>query len=414
MALSGFAIDPVTVNVDGLGYEVSAVADEEGEVTTTVTSSITPDSEAPESVRAKALYTAGVLTQRLDGIFDRPAVAGLPTTGEGEATSVADPSSRNLLKLFGQQYSMALRDSGMRTSLLAGQSVNPVEVEDLLLGMAETASARAVSIIATWEGLQSRVGDASPMSFDDAFALHSQLAYAEKVLAPMVAAGAIIEAARDAEMGWEDAGVQDMVGEFEDSYSCSSPTSIATPLRRADVLDIAWMLTADTEMRAALPLYLIAVDSVLCADGADDENQQFLDSLFIGDSVSLLEMFDIAPPPIPAAPPYKLRIVSRLGDDGRVEHGVELNSGEQILPETRHLPADAVVDEWTESSDVMVGEDVIGKIQSRRLEDGRVEVAYITASGRTVTPKVRYLPSDMPAGVWFRSSSVTAPRPDDS
>ena len=414
VALSGFAFDPVTVNVDGLGYEVSAVADEEGEVTTTVTSSITPDSEAPESVRAKALYTAGVLTQRLDGIFDRPAVAGLPTTGEGEASSVADPSSRNLLKLFGQQYSSALRDSGMRTSLLAGQSVNPVEVEDLLLGMAERASARAVSIIATWKGLQSRVGDASPMSFDDAFALHSQLAYAEKVLAPMVAAGAIIEAARDAEMGWEDAGVKDMVGEFEDSYSCSSPTSIASPLRRADVLDIAWMLTADTEMRAALPLYLIAVDSVLCADGADDENQQFLDSLFIGDSVSLLEMFDIAPPPIPAAPPYKLRIVSRLGDDGRVEHGVELNSGEQILPETRHLPADAVVDEWSESSDVMVGEDVIGKIQSRRLEDGRVEVAYITASGRTVTPKVRYLPSEMPEGLWFRSGSVTAPRPDDS
>ena len=251
VALSGFAFDPVMVNVDGLGYEVSAVADEEGEVTTTVTSSITPDSEAPESVRAKALYTAGVLTQRLDGIFDRPAVSGLPTTGEGEATSVADPSSRNLLKLYGQQYSGALRDSGMRTSLLAGQSVNPVEVEDLLLGMAERASARAVSIIATWKGLQSRVGDASPMSFDDAFALHSQLAYAEKVLAPMVAAGAIIEAARDAEMGWEDAGVQDMVGEYEDSYSCSSPTSIATPLRRADVLDIAWMLTADTEMRAA-------------------------------------------------------------------------------------------------------------------------------------------------------------------
>ena len=30
MVLSGFEIDPVTVNVDGLGYEVSAVADEEG------------------------------------------------------------------------------------------------------------------------------------------------------------------------------------------------------------------------------------------------------------------------------------------------------------------------------------------------------------------------------------------------
>ena len=62
----------------------------------------------------------------------------------------------------------------------------------------------------------------------------------------------------------------------------------------------------------------------------------------------------------------------------------------------------------------MVGDDVIGKIQLCRLENGRVEVAYITASGRTVTPKVRYLTSDMPAGVWFRSGNVTAPRPDDS
>ncbi len=50
-----------------------------------------------------------------------------------------------------------------------------------------------------------------------------------------------------------------------------------------------------------------------------------------------------------------------------------MSSGEQILPETRHLASDAVVDEWSESSDVMVGEDVIGKIQSRRLDDGRVE-----------------------------------------
>ena len=77
---------------------------------------------------------------------------------------------------------------------------------------------------------------------------------------------------------------------------------------------------------------------------------QFLESLSIGDSASLLEMFDIAPPPTPAPPPYRLRVVSRLGDDGRVEHGVELSSGEQILPETRHLASDAVVDEWTESS----------------------------------------------------------------
>ena len=42
MVLSGFAFDPVSVDVDGLGYQVSAVADEEGEVTTSVTSVISP------------------------------------------------------------------------------------------------------------------------------------------------------------------------------------------------------------------------------------------------------------------------------------------------------------------------------------------------------------------------------------
>ena len=66
LALNRFVFDQTTVNVDGLGYQVSAVADEEGEVTTTVTSGITPDAEVPRSTEAKALYTAGVLTQRLD------------------------------------------------------------------------------------------------------------------------------------------------------------------------------------------------------------------------------------------------------------------------------------------------------------------------------------------------------------
>ena len=99
-------------------------------------------------------------------------------------------------------------------------------------------------------------------------------------------------------------------------------------------------------------------------------------------------------------------------EDGRIEHGVELRSGEQILPETRHLPADAEVDEWVMSSDVMVEDEAIGKIQSRRLEDGRVEVTFVTVTDRTVKPRVRYLPEEMPEGVWFRTSNVTAPRPE--
>ncbi len=407
----GFPIDPMTVRVGGLDYEVSAVADEEGEVTTSVALGIAPDSEVLPEQREKALYTAGVQTQGLEGIFDRPAVASLPSTGEGDPTSVPSPSSRDLMKLFGNQYSTALRDAGMRRSILDGFSVNPIEVEDILLSMAEKASARAVSLVSTWKGLEARIGDASPMSFVDAFALHSQLFYGEKVLAPLIDAGEIVEAARAAETGWEDEGVQGMMEEFGDAYSCRSPASIAVPLRRAELVDLGWMLTADTEMRLALPMYELAADAVLCADGADEENEQFFENLFIGENREFLDLFNIAPPPPrPTPAPYRLRVLSRLGDDGRIEHGVELSNGEQVFPEMRHLAADSEVDEWVITSDVLVEEEVIGQIQSRRLEGGRVEVGYITVTGREVKPRVRYLPDDMPEDVWFRTGNVTATR----
>ena len=412
MVYSGYVFDPINVRVDGLEYQVSAVADEDGEVTTTVTSSITPDAELPLDTRAEALYTAGVHTQILDGLFDRPRVADLPATGEGEATSVDNPSSRNLMKVFGEQFASAIRETGFRADVRDLNSINPVEVEEFLLGMVGPAEAKAVSMVATWKGLQARVGDASPMSLVDAFALHSQLAYAEKLLAPIISAGEVIEAARASEDGWEDEEVQALIEEYEDAYSCRSPALIAIPLRRAEILDLGWMMTADTEMRAALPFYETAVDAVLCGNVADAENRQFFDSLSIDENSSLLQMFDIAPPPTPPATPYRLRILSRLGDDGRIEHGVELRSGEQVLPETRHLPADSAVDEWVVSSDVMVDDLSIGQIRSRRLDDGRVEVSFIAASGRNITPRPKHLPSDMPQGVWFRSGNVTVPKPD--
>ena len=414
MVYSGYVFDPIDVRVDGLEYEVSAVADGDGVVTTTVTSSITPDAELPLDTRAEALYTAGVHTQMLDGLFDRPRVVGLPDSGEGEATSVANPSSRNLMKLFGEQYASALRETGIRADVRDLNSLNPLEVEDLLLDMAGPAEAEAISMFATWKGLQARVGDTSPMTFVDAFALHSQLAYTEKVLAPIIAAGEVVEAARAAEDGWEDEAVEAMVDEYEDAYSCQSPALIAIPLRRAEILDLGWMMTADTEMRAALPFYETTVDAVLCGNGADAENRQFFESLSIDEGASLLRMFDIAPPPTLPATPYRLRILSRLGDDGRIEHGVELRSGEQIFPEMRHLPADSAVDEWVVGGDVMVDDLSIGQIRSRRLEDGRVEVGFVVVTGRTISPRPKHLPSNAPEGVWFRSGNVTVPRPAGS
>ncbi len=116
-----------------------------------------------------------------------------------------------------------------------------------------------------------------------------------------------------------------------------------------------------------------------------------------------------APGPEVSAPMHQLRILARLAEDGRIELGVELADGEQILPTARHLPADTVVDEWRVSSDVELEENPIGRIRARRLDDGRVELGFLRADGEQVLPEIRYLPADIPAGVWSRSGEIEVP-----
>ena len=81
LVLSGPTFEPVKVDVDGTVYWVSASADAEGLVTSSVKSVAHPTAEVDEATRAKAVYTAGVRTQLLDGIFERPAIAGRPGRG---------------------------------------------------------------------------------------------------------------------------------------------------------------------------------------------------------------------------------------------------------------------------------------------------------------------------------------------
>ena len=59
MVLSGTTFDEVRIEVDGMEYSVEAEADEEGEVTTSVTSVADENAELDPLVRAKAIYTAG-------------------------------------------------------------------------------------------------------------------------------------------------------------------------------------------------------------------------------------------------------------------------------------------------------------------------------------------------------------------
>ncbi len=415
VVLSTFAFDPVTVEVDGSDYEVSAVADEEGEVTVTVAAADDPDADVATSTRALALYAAAVKTQMLDDVFQRPAISGLPTTGTRQAFTVDDPSSDTLLEAFAAQYADAVSASRLAASLAAGEAVSPVKLEDMLLGVARTASARYAALAASWTALQQQADGGDAVSVDQAFAFQSELAYAERVLSHLVAAGDAVRAARAADLGWDDPEVQSMTEELEEAVTCRAGASaLRRALNQADVEGVGAVLDLDDEARVVLPVYGLAVDAVLCAvPGADGVSSRFLNILDVADDPEVMSLFGQEPPPPPpdpVTPPHRFRLIARLAEDGRIEYGIELPDGEQALPTVRFLGADAPADEWRVSSDVLIDDSPVGKIRTRRLADGRVEMGFLTSAGEPITPDIRYLPSDIATGVWLRSSQIEAPR----
>ena len=402
--LSSRTFGPVTVEVDDLDYEVVAEADGEGIVTTTVSSVADPSADVDSSVRAKAIYAAGVRTYVLDGIFERPGIAGLTAAEETTAVRVDSPSSTTLLTAFAGRYASAVSASGLADVLARAEVINPATVEEIMLSISGTASAQYGSLSASWTSLQEQIDGGAALSFAEAFALQSKLAYAERVLAPAIKAGEAVEASREAEDGWEDGDVQTMVAELAGRASCDDAAEVLRDaLETAGTTDVDDLLAFDTELRAALPVFGAANDSALCAAAAvDATNSQFLRSLSIAGSADLRDL--VAPESPPS--PYNLRIIARVLDDGRIEHGVELANGLQVLPSVRYLATNAAVDQWRTSSSIEVSGSEIGKTRVRRLADGRVELGFWTADGEEIEPEVRYLPADSPADVWLRSSEI--------
>ena len=411
MVLSGTTFDAVTVSVDGAEYLVETEDDADGLVTTTVSPVADPAADVDSSTRVRAIYAAGVRTQVLDGVFERTTVADLPVAEESTPVDVESPSSSALLKRFAARYAVAIDESGLTETLATEEALSPTDVEDLVLGLARTASAEYAYLAASWSALQERIEDGGSLSFAEAFALHSELAYTERVISPSVAAGRIVEAARAAESGWEDADVQEMMDDLARQTSCYAPgEGLLDILTEMGTTDLDGLVRLDAEMRVASPVYGLARDAVLCAvAGADDDNSLFLRGLAISGSSEIRRLFGYGQPP--AAPSsYRLRIIAKLDEDGRIEHGVELSNGEQVLPSGRHLSPDASPGKWRISSDVEVDGRPIGRIRTRRLDDGRVELGFMDAAGGTITPDIRYLSADIPAGVWLRSGEIEVTR----
>lgn len=410
LVLSGFTFGKTTVSVDGTKYEVSAEADEEGTVTTSVASVADRSSEVDAETRAKAIYTAGVQTQILDGIFERPAISAIPASDKAQSVRLDDPSSDTMLKSFGEQYASAIAAAGLSQAVAGGEAINPVTVEDMALGAADTASARFQPLAASWTTLQEGIEAGNTLSFEEALGVHSQVAYAERIISPVAAVGEVVRAARAADAGWDNLGVQAMVSNLEEPSCRSAETALSKALDAADVSDVDGLLKVHAEIGAALPSYGRANDTALCAaSNADDDNSRFLDNLSIGDDAAVVTSLGLEPPaPATAAAPspHRLRILARMVEDGRIEHGVELSGGERVLPSSRYLSASAPVGEWLLSSDVEVDGAPIGKILSRHIEDGRIELGFLSADGERITPDIRFLPADMPSGVWMRSGEI--------
>ena len=415
LVLSGPTYDPVEVEVDGVVYTVSAEADDEGLVPTPVLSVDDPTVEVDVATQEKAQYAAGVRTQLLDGIFERPAIAGLPESAEPVAVTVANPSSTALRRAFFERLSTAVGASGLSETMASGEAISPIAVEELVLDMSEVASAEYAGLAASWSALLERLDSGGALSFEEAVAVQSQLAYAENVIAPAVEAGEIVTAARAAELGWDDLEVQAILSGQPSCYT--GEDALRDPLELAGIEDVDGLLAIDTEMRAAQFVYGVLVDNTLCETAnVDAANFRFLERLDLGHSEQRLGLSEptalpeLDPEPEPA-PPHRLRIMARLGDDGRIEHGVELFSGFQILPTRRFLPADTQIGMWYATHDVDLDESSIGQIRARRLDDGRIELGFRDAEGEVITPDIAYLPADPDAGVWYRSSLIEVPLP---
>ena len=195
-----------------------------------------------------------------------------------------------------------------------------------------------------------------------------------------------------------------MAAELAGQVDCRDAAEVLQDaLETAGAADVDDLLTFDTELRAALPIFGTANDAALCAaSDVDAANTQFLRSLSISGSADLRDL--IGPERDPA--PYTLRIIARVLEDGRIEHGVEFTNGFQVLPSVRYLATNAAVDQWRNSSDIEVGGTEIGKTRARRLADGRIELGFWTADGEAIEPEVRYLPADPPGDVWLRSGEI--------
>ena len=422
MVLSGPTFDPLTVDVDGADYTVAAEADDEGWVAFSVASVADPDAEVDVSPYVRAIYTAGVQTQLLDGIFERPAIAALgqlpEAVMEAMTAGVADLSSETLLAAVGRHYADAVAASGLDDAFAGGELVSPAA--------GRGADAQRCGVSGCRVRTAGRLLECAPCADRRrrGALLRGRVRRPHRSRLCRGRALAGRDGRSDRERGtrrrWGRGGFrrpEDGLGPRRNGPTAApAPRSCVTLSRRRTSTDVDALLTLHFELRYALPVHGMATGAALCAAlDSNIEVARFMRLLTIDRSeVHQLLVPPLAPAPAPAMAPatHRLWITVRLADDGRLEHGVLLADGRLVLPRKRFLDIDAEVDRWKIST-MIEAEDgqAIGRIRARRLADGRVELGFRDANGIAIAPDILYVPAELPPGLWLRSSQLVAPAP---
>ena len=101
------------------------------------------------------------------------------------------------------------------------------------------------------------------------------------------------------------------------------------------------------------------------------------------------------------------RIEARRLDDGRIEFAWHVEDGDRVLPSLRYLPAEPPTGRWLRSSEIIVEGVNLGRINVRvDAETGRIEFAFTPAGGERILPQSRYFPSAATPGRWLRSTLI--------
>ena len=418
--LESAEIAPTQVRVSGRTYSVSATADDDGAVATTVSDLLDRERAVGSTEELQAIYAAGVRRLILDDLFARETVVDLEESTAGSLSGAPDadlsaltPQSGSSVARFTDRYLAAIEESGLAAASAARFMFDPGAVERLMLGNADDARREYATLANGWRQLRSRVGAGGAITYAEALALHSQLRYAESVLDSEIRAGELVAAARADESGWDSESVRTQIAEFAAEATCrGTPGRFSSAITAAAPEMAAARLTLDSQLRVALPLFGTASDHALCATTTiDGANGRFINLLGIDSfDPSQLPGYQYAPADSKSEPGlHSLRILTRLNSDGRIEHAVELANGNIILPERRFLEAAVASGRAYYSSAVEVSGQSIGTIRSERNSLGQIVVSFQSSNGARLNPENRIMPPGVTIGAWLRSSLIEVP-----